>query len=361
MDRLKRTAISSSACHRVGWKAVWGWLALALIGLLIVSLSITQGAVVIPAGQSFLALADAAMDANRSTLSASQQMIIVEIRWPRTLFALLVGAILALCGAVMQGVFRNPIADPGIIGVSSGAALGAAIAIVLLPATMGGMLTPFFAFFSGLLTTLLVYRLAQSTAEGAGTSVLMLLLAGVAMAALSSAAVGLLTYIADDKSLRSLTLWGMGSLTYSDGSVLSVLAVSLLLLWGYFQYHAKALNALVLGEAQAMHLGVDTEKLKRGLIIAVSIGVALAVSASGLIGFISLVVPHLIRLTMGPDHRYLLFLSLYVGAILLLLADIGARVLLAPAEIPVGLITAFIGAPFLVFLLLSQRQRLSQF
>ena len=171
--------------------------------------------------------------------------------------------------------------------------------------------------------------------------------------------IGFLTFIANDQALRDLTLWGMGSLNGATPFMLWLCAGCCLCLILFYQYYAKALNALLLGEAEAAHLGIHTEQLKRQLIIATAIGIGIAVSASGIIGFISLVVPHLIRMTLGPDHTRLLPLSAIAGAALLLLADVGARVWLAPAELPVGLVTALIGAPFFVFLLLQQRQRLS--
>ncbi|HBX60612.1 MAG TPA: iron ABC transporter permease, partial [Methylophaga sp.] len=267
------------------------------------------------------------------------------------------GALLALCGAVTQGLFRNPLADPGIIGVSSGAGLGAAIAIVLLPASLSYLTTPVAAFLGGLITTLLVYRLAQS--QNGGTSVLILLLAGVAIAAFSGAIIGFMTYIANDMALRELTLWGMGTLNGANSTSIWLSAMTCLCLLVFYQIQAPALNAFLLGEAEARHLGIHVEKLKLQLIVVTAIGVGIAVSATGIIGFISLVVPHLVRMTMGPDHRLLLPLSALTGAVLLLMADIGARVLLAPAELPVGLVTALIGAPFFAFLLIQQRKRLS--
>lgn len=306
---------------------------------------------------TMLTLWDSLSGSNISPLADYQQLVITDIRWPRTLLAMFVGAILAICGAVTQGLFRNPLADPGIIGVSSGAGLGAAIAIVILPATLATIITPVAAFAGGLVTTVLVYRLAQS--QLGSTSVLILLLAGVAVAAFSGAIVGFLTFIANDQALRDLTLWGMGSLNGATLPMLWLTALTSLLLLLFYQRQAVALNALLLGEAEAEHLGIDTEKLKRRLIVVTAVGVGVAVSASGIIGFVSLVIPHLVRMTLGPDHRQLLPLSALTGAALLLMADIGARVWMAPAELPVGLVTALLGAPFFVFLLLQQRQRLS--
>ncbi|MCX4192668.1 FecCD family ABC transporter permease [Methylophaga sp. OBS1] len=320
-------------------------------------LSLTSGPMQLSAVDTMLTLWDSLSGSSISPLAEYQQLVITDIRWPRTLLAMFVGAILAICGAVTQGLFRNPLADPGIIGVSSGAGLGAAVAIVILPVTLATIITPVAAFAGGLVTTLLVYRLAQS--QLGSTSVLILLLAGVAVAAFSGAVVGFLTFIANDQALRDLTLWGMGSLNGATVPMLWLTALTSLSLLLFYQRQAVALNALLLGEAEAEHLGIDTEKLKRRLIIVTAAGVGVAVSASGIIGFVSLVIPHLVRMTLGPDHRQLLPLSALTGAALLLMADIGARVWMAPAELPVGLVTALLGAPFFVFLLLQQRQRLS--
>lgn len=202
-----------------------------------------------------------------------------------------------------------------------------------------------------------MYRLAQS--QNGSTSVLILLLAGIAVAAFSGAVIGFMTYIANDMALRELTLWGMGSLNGANTTSISLAAITGLFLLLFYQFQAPALNAFLLGEAEAHHLGINVEKLKLQLIIVTAIGIGIAVSATGIIGFISLVVPHLVRMTMGPDHRLLLPLSALSGAVLLLIADIGARILLFPAELPVGLVTALIGAPFFAFLLIQQRTRLS--
>ena len=332
------------------------WPLLTLLLCFGIVLSITSGPMALSGWQSLLAIWDGLFHTRFSQLADYQQVVVWNLRWPRTLLALFVGALLAICGAVTQGLFRNPLADPGIIGVSSGAGLGAAIAIVILPISISAFATPIAAFFGGLLTSLLVYRLAQS--KQGNTSILILLLAGVAVAAFAGAVIGLLTFIANDQALRDLTLWGMGSLNGGTPFMLGLSACCCLFLLVFYQRSATALNALLLGEAEAEHLGINTEKLKRHLIIATAVGIGIAVSAAGIIGFISLVVPHLIRMTLGPDHKRLLPLSALAGAALLLLADVGSRVWLAPAELPVGLVTALLGAPFFVFLLLQQRQRL---
>ena len=289
-------------------------------------------------------------------------LVIHEIRFPRTLLCMLVGAILALCGTVMQGLFRNPLAEPGIIGVSAGASLGAALAIVLFaevsqqyPQFMNLAAVPVFAFLGGALTTVLVYKLGTSKM---GTSVTIMLLAGVAISALSGAGIGYMSFVADDQMLRDLSLWSMGSLAGANWSGILLCATTLLLLMTIFTGKAMALNALLLGEAEAAHLGIPVQRLKRQLILLTAVGVGVTVSVSGMIGFIGLVIPHLGRMLSGPDHRTLLPISALMGALLLTLADMFSRVAVAPAELPVGIVTALIGAPFFIYLLFQQKGKI---
>ncbi|WP_457787881.1 FecCD family ABC transporter permease [Pseudomonas sp. PL-6] len=286
------------------------------------------------------------------------ELILAQIRMPRTLLGLAVGMVLALCGVAMQGLFRNPLADPGLVGVSSGAALGAALAIVGgaafggLPEAFAPYLLSACAFVGGLLVTALVYRLGRRDGQ---TSVATMLLAGIALTALAGAAIGLFTYLADDATLRTLTFWNLGSLNGASYARLwpLLLATAAVALW--LPRRARALNALLLGESEARHLGFEVERLKRELVFCTALGVGAAVAAAGLIGFIGLVVPHLMRLLVGPDHRLLLPASALAGASLLLLADLAARLVLAPAELPIGIVTALIGAPFFLYLLVRGR------
>ncbi|MBV6288721.1 FecCD family ABC transporter permease [Pseudomonas aegrilactucae] len=286
------------------------------------------------------------------------ELILGQIRLPRTLLGLVVGAVLALSGVAMQGLFRNPLADPGLVGVSSGAALGAAIAIVGgnwmggIPDAFAPYLLSLCAFLGGLGVTALVYRLGRRDGQ---TSVATMLLAGIALTALAGSAVGLFTYLADDATLRTLTFWNLGSLNGASYQRLWPLLLVAVVVALWLPRRAQALNALLLGESEARHLGIEVEKLKRELVFCTALGVGAAVAAAGLIGFIGLVVPHLVRLLAGPDHRVLLPASLLAGASLLLFADLIARLALAPAELPIGIVTAFIGAPFFLFLLVRGR------
>ncbi|MBA1204918.1 iron ABC transporter permease [Pseudomonas capeferrum] len=286
------------------------------------------------------------------------ELILGQIRLPRTLLGLAVGAVLALSGVAMQGLFRNPLADPGLVGVASGAALGAAVAIVGgswlggIPDWIAPYLLSLCAFIGGLGVTALVYRLGRRNGR---TSVSTMLLAGIALTALAGSAVGLFTYLADDATLRTLTFWNLGSLNGASYDRLwpLLLVATAVALW--LPRRAQALNALLLGESEARHLGVEVEPLKRELVFCTALGVGAAVAAAGLIGFIGLVVPHLVRLLAGPDHRVLLPASLLAGGALLLCADLVARLALAPAELPIGIVTAFIGAPFFLILLVRGR------
>ena len=286
--------------------------------------------------------------------------ILQLIRLPRVLLAALAGACLASCGAVMQGLFRNPLADPSLIGVSSGASVGASCIIffggvnaigsgIELPAIAVG------AFVGGLFATSIVYSLATSVT---GTSVATMLLAGIAITALSGAITSLFSFFADNEMLRRISLWQMGNLDGADWPrvlTMGLVAIPLILV---LPREGKALNAMLLGESEARHLGVDVESMKRRLIVLTALGVGVAVAVSGVVAFVGLIVPHLVRLLIGPDHRYLIPGSAILGAVLLVLADTAARTLMSPAELPTGVITALLGAPFFVGLLLQQRTRM---
>lgn len=348
---MTQTGMTSPDLQR--WPLPSLLIAMATLLLVLALLSLATG----PLGLGFAESLQALLP--DSPLPAHLQLVVQQIRLPRTLLCITVGAILGLCGAVMQGLFRNPLADPGIIGVSGGAALGAALAIVLLaPLSMvwqqrlGIGLLPLFAFLGGALTTTLVYLLGT---RGGRTSVTVMLLAGVAVTALSGAAIGLLTYLADDQMLRDLSLWQMGSLAAGKPRDILLSAAALFGLLIFFMRDAGALNALLLGEPEARHLGIAVQPLKRRLILLTAAGVGVAVSTAGLIGFIGLVVPHLVRLIAGPNHHRLLPLSALLGATLLLAADMLARIVLAPAELPVGIITALLGAPFFLWQLIRHR------
>jgi len=285
------------------------------------------------------------------------QLILAEIRIPRLLLGLLVGAGLAMCGAVMQGLFRNPMADPGLLGVSSGAALGAVLSIVLGGAlgraVAGVWLLPAMAFAGGFAGLSLVYRLSLL---GGKTDTATMLLAGIAVNAIAGALIGLLSYLADDAQLRGVIFWSLGSLEVTDWRKLLAAMALIVPALALLPWYAGALNANLLGESEVGHLGIDMEKVKRQLIALVALVVGASVCISGVIGFVGLVVPHLIRILLGPDHRMLLPASALLGAALLGGADIIARMVAAPAEIPVGIITAALGGPFFLWLLVRHHR-----
>lgn len=333
------------------------FIGLTFLCLLAVWLSLALGPVSLPLGDILRAgLRLLGMPIDRTGLEQAE-LILGQIRLPRTLLGLAVGAVLALSGVAMQGLFRNPLADPGLVGVASGAALGAAVAIVGgawlggIPEWFAPYLLSLCAFIGGLGVTALVYRLGRRNGQ---TDVATMLLAGIAMTALGGSAVGLFTYLADDATLRTLTFWNLGSLNGASYQRLWPLLLVALGVTLWLPRRAQALNALLLGESEARHLGIDVEGLKRELVFCTALGVGAAVAAAGLIGFIGLVVPHLVRLVAGPDHRVLLPASLLAGGTLLLFADLVARLALAPAELPIGIVTAFIGAPFFLFLLVRR-------
>jgi iron complex transport system permease protein len=292
-------------------------------------------------------------------LSQLDRVVLWDIRLPRLVMGGLVGAALAVSGASMQGLFRNPLADPGIVGVSAGAGLGAILSIVLgaqAPAWLAGLTgtytVPVAAFFGGWGSTILLYRIAT---HGGQTSVATMLLAGIALGALAGALSGVLVYMADDRQLRDLTFWGLGSLAGANWAKVLTAGPMILLAIGAALTLGRGLNGLALGEATASHIGIHVQRIKFIAILAVAAATGAAVAVSGGIGFVGIVVPHLLRLASGPDHRALLVNSALLGAILLVLADVIARIVIAPAELPIGIVTAVLGAPVFLWILLKRR------
>jgi len=294
-----------------------------------------------------------------AALAARDQLIVYDIRMPRVLLGVLIGAALAVCGAVMQGLFRNPLADPGLIGVSAGSSLGAVAIIVLgttwlAPVTLvlGQLALPLAAFVGGLAVTFLLYAIATRRGQ---TSVATMLLAGIAISALAMALTGVLIFMADDRQLRDLTFWQLGSLAGATWPKIATVGPVIALALSAMPFLSRGLNALALGEATAGHLGIPVQRLKYTAIVGVSAAVGASVAVSGGIGFIGIVVPHVLRLAIGPDNRYLLPASALLGASMLLLADAVARTIVAPAELPIGIVTAVAGAPFFLWILLRKR------
>lgn len=294
-----------------------------------------------------------------STATDRDRLIVHDIRLPRVAMGILVGASLGVSGAVMQGLFRNPLADPGLLGVSAGAALGA-ISIIVLGSTALAAVTallrtyalPVAAFASGLVFTAILQMVATRRGQ---TSIATMLLAGLALSALAMALTGVFIFMADDRQLRDITFWQLGSLAGATWVKIGSAAPIILAGLAVTPFLAKGLNALSLGEATASHLGVPLQRFKTVAIVSVAAAVGASVAVSGGIGFVGIVVPHLLRLTIGPDNRYLLPASALLGAILLLIADAVSRTIVAPAELPIGIVTAIAGAPVFLWILLRKR------
>ncbi len=282
-------------------------------------------------------------------------LVFANIRLPRLLLGLVAGGGLGLAGALMQGVFRNPLADPGLIGVSSGAALAAAVTIVLgglwfpdLPRSLGSWTLVGMAFAGGLGVTLLIYSLAQA---GGGTRMGLMLLAGIAINALAMAGLGYLSFVSSDEQLRNLQMWLLGSLGGARWSSVGLVGSVVLLASCVGMALARPLNAIALGEAQAALLGVPVERTKRLAVLVTALVVGAVTAATGMIGFIGLVAPHWVRMVAGPDHRVVLPGSALLGAALVVSADAVARTIVQPAELPLGVLTAFIGVPLFLAML----------
>ncbi len=327
----------------------------------VVMFGLNSGAVDIPIETIIDLGFEVFQSSNKDSVSQQVKTILFDIRLPRICLAILIGAILAISGAVMQGLFRNPLAAPSLIGVSSGASVGASVVIVLAGAwlhsntALGLSLVAVGAFIGSFLVTVLVYRLSTSAL---GTSVTTMLLAGIAVSALAGAVSGLLSYYADNEMLRQISIWQMGNLSTANWQRVLVLTVVAILVLSLFPRESKSLNALLLGESEARHLGIDVQQVKRKLILLTTLGIGTAVAIGGMIGFVGLIVPHIVRLLIGPDHRWLLPASALAGGVLLLLADTIARIIIAPTELPTGILTAILGAPFFIMLLVQQRREI---
>jgi len=290
------------------------------------------------------------------------EAVFIQLRLPRVLLCGITGAVLAVSGVLMQGLFRNPIVEPGLVGTSSGAAFGASLVFVLaakmspeVKSYAGPLLLPVVAFLGALAATFLVYSLAKSAGR---VSILSLLLIGIAVNAVCLSGTGFMSYIARDPQARSITFWNLGTFSGASWTQVAIVGGVAAIIFFVTLRDAKGLNALLLGEEEANYLGIDAEKLKRRIMILNTAMVAVATSFVGVIAFMGLIVPHLVRLLIGSDNRRLLPASAILGATLLVLADLASRLLLAPAEMPIGIITSLVGAP--VFIVLLKRFNLIQ-
>lgn len=348
-----------SAGGRIPACAVLPGLAILLLVLILVAVG--TGAFAIAPLQAIAILLNTVGIAIPVEFTTQQQAVLLSIRLPRVVLGILTGAGLAVTGAALQGLFRNPLADPGLVGVSGGAALGAASVIVLgalwipgLTQALGNLTLPLAAFLGGLIATLTVYRLASHRGQ---SQLAVMLLAGIAVNALAFAGIGLFSYLSTDEQLRNLTFWNLGSLGGAQWNLLLTIAPIVIVGIILLLRRAAELNALLLGEAEAAHLGVDIQRLKYQVIVLTALVVGVLVAQTGIIGFVGLVMPHLLRLACGPDHKVVLPGAALLGATLMLAADVAARTVVIPAELPIGILTAFIGGPFFLWLLLRQRNQ----
>lgn len=286
-------------------------------------------------------------------ITQQQDAVVWSIRLPRILLGVMVGSALAVSGAALQGMFRNPLADPGLIGVSNGAALGAVLALGLGIEILGRWTTPIFAFVGGVLFALLGYALARQNGR---TEVVTLILAGIALNTFAGAGTALVTFVANDAQLRAIIFWSMGSLGGATWN--AVMAAAPFVIAGLVAsfWWRRPLNLMTLGEREARHLGVATERIRFLVIVFTALMTGATVAVAGVVGFVGLIVPHVIRLISGPNHKLLLPASAIGGAILVVLADLIARTIISPLELPLGVLTALIGGPFLLILMLKTRR-----
>lgn len=298
----------------------------------------------------------------RTSLNSSDGFVLFQIRLPRIVMGILIGSALSVSGTCLQGMFKNPLATPNLIGVTAGASLFAALAIVLgssfrpyLPEFVQYSLISMMAFFGAIITMVFVYRISTTRHR---TDVVVMLLAGVAISALAGAVTGFLTYLTDDQQLRDLTFWALGSLGGASWSKNGILITVILLAYLMLLNQGKALNAMMLGEKDAAHLGIPIETLKKRIIVLTALLVGTCVAFAGAIGFVGLIVPYILRLVFKSNYHIILPLSAILGSILLLSADTISRTIVEPSEMPIGILTSFLGAPVFIAILIRFKKTL---
>ncbi|MCC5930390.1 MAG: iron ABC transporter permease [Cyclobacteriaceae bacterium] len=326
-----------------------------IITLLAMVYSLLTGVIKIQTGHLFELIASIW---NTDAATGKEALILWNLRMPRAVLSLSVGAALAVSGASMQGIFRNPLVEPGLVGISAGSALAAACVLVFVFPVMGdvspatsSLILPLSAFAGGLTSTLIIYYI------GRNESIAILILAGVAINALCGALIGWVIYYADDSALRSFTFWSLGDLSGANWKSFLIASPFIWLPVLYLCRQHRDLDMLSLGDRQAFHAGIQVESVKKRNIMAVAMAVGASVSLSGAIGFIGLVVPHMIRMMFGPSHKNLMILSVFVGGSLMMLADTFSRTWVQPAELPVGIVTAMIGSPFFIYLIFNTKNK----
>jgi iron complex transport system permease protein len=297
-----------------------------------------------------------------NSIPDSDRFVLMDLRLPRIVMAILIGSALAVSGTCLQGMFKNPLASPDLIGITSGASLFAALTIVLgsfikpyIPEVFHFSLLSIMAFLGALFTMILVYRMSTTNGK---TNVIIMLLSGVAITSLGFAITGFLIYISKEEQLRDLTFWNLGSLGGATWTKNAILSVIILIAYLFLINKGKALNAMMLGEKDAQHLGIPVERIKKQIVVLTALMVGTAVAFAGTIGFVGLIVPYILRLTFKSNYHIILPMSAVFGSILLLSADTISRTIVAPSEIPIGILTAFMGAPIFIAILIRNKNSL---
>lgn len=334
-------------------------LFLLLLGTIILSSCI--GAVKISVAELLSIITNTIGITDVANFKSQQAAVLLNIRLPRVILGVLIGAGLGVSGAAIQGLFRNPLAEPGLIGITSGATLFAVLMIVMevsvfkkLSGMIGFYALSLSAFTGACITAMVVYRLAHRNGK---TDITTLLLSGIAINALAGSLTGLLTYMATDEQLRTITFWSLGSLGGASWETVTGILPFILIPVFALPFLAKSLNALALGDAQALHMGIDVVMVKRIIIILATIAVGTSVSVAGTIGFIGLIIPHMLRMIFNADHRLVIPGSALMGAALLTAADLISRTIVAPAELPIGILTALIGTPVFLYIIITERNK----
>lgn len=338
------------------------YISLTIALFLAAAFSLGLGAVKIPVTDVLIILAKKAGFYAESSISMQHEGVMNIVRLPRVVLGILVGAALGISGAAVQGIFRNPLAEPGLIGISAGASLMAVIVIVLEMALFAGLsnligyyLLAFGAFAGAGIAAMVVYQISRTDGK---SNVATMLLAGIAINALAGALTGLITYMADDQQLRNITFWMLGSLAGATWETVIAILPFVLIPVLILPYMGKALNAFALGETQANQIGLRVNRIKRNVVILSTLAVGASVAVSGIIGFVGLLVPHTIRLLIGVDNKYVLPASALMGALMLTLADMLCRTIIAPIELPIGVITALLGTPLFLYILIKDKKKL---
>jgi iron complex transport system permease protein len=345
--------------RRLSYSQIYLLLAITLVVMMILSAGV--GAFSFTPAQMLRFLGQSLGWLAQSDTDALDRNVFLSLRLPRVLLSAVTGAVLGVSGALMQGLFRNPIVEPGLTGTSAGAALGAALVFVfgwpaaLAPTSpLGSLALPLIAFAGAFGATMLVYRLSSSFGK---VNVFTLLLAGIAVNAVCSAGTGFLSYIARDPQARNIIFWNLGTFTTADWRGVDLVGAVFALCFLWARRYGKSLNALMLGEDEATFLGVDPQRLIISLLIVNTIMVAVTTAMVGVIAFLGLVIPHLLRILKSADYTFLLPASALLGAVIMVAIDVAARLVIAPAELPIGIITAVVGAPVFLLVLLRQQQR----